>query len=410
MDPKSLPNFSILRGDFPMLSKQMQGCPLIYLDSAATAQKPQIVIDTLTDFYTNHYATVHRAVYSLAAHSTEQYHEVRNKAQRFLNAAKNEEIIFTRGTTESINLIATSFGKAFLQPGDEIVISEIEHHSNIVPWQLVCEERGCSLKVVSCNPKGELNLEHYAQLLSQRTKIVSFSHISNSLGTLNPIRQLISMAHEVGAKILIDAAQSAPHLALDVQALDVDFLVFSGHKLYGPTGVGVLYGKEELLERMPPYQGGGDMIEQVNFTKTTYNILPLKFEAGTPMIAEVIGLGAALDYVTTIGLSHIQLWEHTLLEYATKKLIEMPEVTIIGTAAEKGAIISFVVEGLHALDLGMLLDLKGIAVRTGHHCAQPVMRYFNIPATVRLSFALYNTLEEMDYFIAALKKCIKMLS
>ena len=398
-----------VREDFPMLKQKMHGKPLVYFDSAATAQKPRQVIDTLTNFYTNHYGTVHRAVYELAVRSTHDYQEARIKVQKFLNAAKVEEIIFSRGTTESINMIAYSFGKAFVKPGDEIIISEIEHHSNIVPWQILCEDRGAILKVIPANERGELILDAYEKLLSNKTRLVAVNQISNALGTINPVRQIIEMAHKAGAKVLIDAAQSAPHIAIDVQMLNADFLVFSGHKLLGPTGVGVLYGKEELLNQMPPAQGGGDMIETVTFPITTYNALPLKFEAGTPMIAEVIALGAAVDYIQSVGLDNIRNHEHALLEYATKKMMQIPEVRIIGTAEQKGAIISFVVEGAHHLDIGTLLDLRGIAIRTGHHCAQPAMRHFGITGTARASFGLYNTFEEIDYFIDALKECIRML-
>jgi cysteine desulfurase/selenocysteine lyase len=397
------------RVDFPMLSKTMHGKPLIYFDSAATAQKPQIVIDTIKDFYQNHYGTVHRAIYELSIYSTHLYQDVRKKVRAFLNASKAEEIIFTRGTTESINMVAYSFGKAFIKPGDEVILSEIEHHSNIVPWQIVCEDRGALLKIIPCNDRGELLLDEYAKLLNEKTKIVSVNHISNALGTLNPIKKMAQMAHAAGAKILVDAAQSAPHLAIDVQDLDVDFLVFSGHKIYGPTGIGVLYGKEVLLNAMPPYQGGGDMIESVTFPKTTYNVLPMKFEAGTPIIAETIGLGAAIDYVNGIGLEAIQKKEHELLLYATEKMESIAGLRIIGTAKEKGAIISFAVEGVHHLDIGTMLDLKGIAIRTGHHCAQPAMRRFGVTGTARASFALYNTKEEIDRFVASLKECLSML-
>ncbi len=402
-------DFTKLREDFPMLKQTMHGKPLVYFDSAATSQKPRQVIDTLTDFYTNHYGTVHRAVYELAVHSTHEYQEARKKVQKFLNAAKPEEIIFTRGTTESINMVAYSFGKAFVKPGDEIIISEIEHHSNIVPWQILCEDRGAILKVIPANEKGELLIDEYAKLLSEKTRLVAVNHISNALGTINPIKKIIEMAHSAGAKVLIDAAQSAPHTPIDLKELNPDFLVFSGHKTLGPTGVGILYGKEELLEKMPPAQGGGDMIESVSFARTTYNVLPLKFEAGTPMFAEVIGLGAAIDYIQNIGLEKIRAHEHALLEYATKKMIEIPDLRIIGTADQKGAIISFIVEGAHHLDVGTLLDLRGIAVRTGHHCAQPAMRHFGITGTARASFALYNTFGEIDYFVDSLKECIRML-
>ncbi len=398
-----------LRQDFPMLNKTMHGKPLVYLDSAATAQKPSAVIDAITNFYRDHYGTVHRAVYELALRSTEEYQRTRQKLRAFLNAAKDEEIIFTRGTTESINLVAYSFGKAFVKPGDEILISAMEHHSNIVPWQMLCEDRGAVLKIIPMNEKGELLLEEYAKLLNPRTRLVAVTHVSNSLGTLNPIKQMVAMAHQAGAKVLVDGAQSAPHLKIDVQDLDVDFFVFSGHKLMGPTGIGVLYGKAELLNQMPPYQGGGDMIETVTFPKTTYNVIPLKFEAGTPMIAEVMGLGAAVDYLQTIGLEAIQNWEHELLTYATAQIEQVPGVKIIGQAAQKGALISFVIEGLHSLDIGTFLDLKGVAIRTGHHCAQPVMRFFNVPATARASFAFYNTKEEVDYLIASLHDVSRML-
>lgn len=392
-----------------MLRQTMHGKPLIYLDSAATAMKPQSVIDAVTSCYRDHYGTVHRAVYELSVHSTHAYQEARKKVQAFLNAAKTHEIIFTRGTTESINLVAYSFGKAFIKPGDEIIISEIEHHSNIVPWQIACEDRGATLKVIPANSRGELDLEAFQKLLTDRTKMVAVNHISNSLGTLNPIKKIIALAHQAGAKVLIDAAQSAPHIPLDVQDLDADFLVFSGHKLYGPTGIGILYGKEALLDVMPPYQGGGDMIENVTFPKTTYNVLPLKFEAGTPMFVEAIALGAAIDYISALGLDAIQKWEQTLLKDATAKISEIPGLHIIGTAQEKGAIISFVVEGTHQLDVGTLLDLQGVAVRTGHHCAQPAMRRFSVTGTARASFALYNTKEEIDQFIAAVKHCVQML-
>lgn len=398
-----------IRQDFPMLTKQMHGHPLVYLDSAATAQKPQAVIDCIADFYRNHYGTVHRAVYELAIRSSHDYQKTRQKIRAFLNAAKDDEIIFTRGTTESINMVAYSFGKAFVKPGDEILISAMEHHSNIVPWQLLCEDRGATLKVIPMNDKGELLLEEYRKLLNPKTRLVAVAHVSNSLGTLNPIKEIVADAHQVGAKVLVDGAQSAPHLKIDVQELDCDFFVFSGHKLMGPTGIGILYGKEGILEQMPPYQGGGDMIESVTFAKTTYNVLPLKFEAGTPMIAEVMGLGAAVDYIQGIGLEVIRDYEHQLFTYATSKLEQIPGLRIIGQAPEKGALISFIIEGIHALDIGTLLDLKGVAVRTGHHCAQPVMKFFNIPATARASFAFYNTPEDIDCLEAGLKDIIRRL-
>lgn len=398
-----------LRQDFPMLSKTMHGKPLVYFDSAATAQKPNSVIEAINSFYRDHYGTVHRAVYQLAARSTEDYQKTRQKVKAFLNAAKDEEIIFTRGTTESINMVAYCFGKAFVKPGDEILISAMEHHSNIVPWQILCEDRGATLKVIPMNEKGELLLEEYAKLLNPRTRLVAVTHVSNSLGTLNPIKQIVSMAHQAGAKVLVDGAQSAPHLKIDVQDLDVDFFVFSGHKIMGPTGIGILYGKSDLLNQMPPYQGGGDMIETVTFEKTSYNVLPFKFEAGTPMIAEVMGLGAAIDYIQSIGIEAIQSWEHELLIYATAQMEQIPGLRIIGQAPQKGALISFTIEGIHPLDIGTFLDLKGIAIRTGHHCAQPVMRFFNVPATARASFACYNTKEEVDFFVSSLQNAVRLL-
>lgn len=397
------------RKDFPMLSKTMHGKPLIYFDSAATAQKPSVVIDTIADFYRNHYGTVHRAVYELAQHSTEQYQKVREKVQHFFHASKPEEIIFTRGTTESINMVAYSFGKAFIHPGDEILISVMEHHSNIVPWQILCEDRGAILKVIPINQQGEIILESYEKLLTSKTKLVAVTHISNALGTINPIKEMSAMAHKAGAKILIDGAQSAPHLKIDLQDIDADFFVCSGHKLLGPTGIGILFGKLDLLKQMPPYQGGGDMIERVTFAKTTYNTPPLKFEAGTPMIAEVIGLGAALDYTQSIGIENIARQEALLLEYATKALLQIPGLQIIGQAPNKGAIISFIADKVHPLDIGTLLDLKGIAIRTGHHCAQPVMDFFQISSTARASFAFYNTLEEIDYFVKVLHEILPIL-
>jgi cysteine desulfurase/selenocysteine lyase len=392
------------RNDFPMLSKTMHGKPLVYLDSAATAQKPQVVIDAIARFYQEQYGTVHRAVYDLAVFATDQYQKVRKAAQKFLCAAKPEEIIFTRGTTESINLIAYSFGKAFLKPKDEILITEMEHHSNIVPWQIACEDRGAQLKVVPFDQKGVLDLEAFRKLLTPRTKLVAITHVSNALGTVNPIREIVQMAHAAQAKVLIDGAQAAPHRPVDVQALDADFYVFSGHKTYGPTGIGVLYGKEALLEAMPPYQGGGDMIETVTFPKTTYNVLPLKFEAGTPMIAEVIGLGAALEYLEKVGRDAVLDWEQKLLAYATPRLLDLKGVTLYGQAPEKGGILSFTLDGIHPLDIGTMLDLKGIAIRTGHHCAQPVMRHFGITATARASFALYTSFEDIDRWIQGLRE------
>jgi cysteine desulfurase / selenocysteine lyase len=401
--------FEKLREDFPMLKRSMHGKPLIYLDSAATAQKPQAVIDAITHFYQHAYATVHRAVYELCAEATREYQQSRELLQTFLNAACVEEVIFTRGTTESINLVAYSFGKAFIKPGDEILITAMEHHSNIVPWQLLCEDRGAVLKVAPINDQGELILDEFEKLLTDKTRLVAICHISNSLGTVNPVKSIIAMAHQKGAKVLVDGAQSAPHMQIDVQDLDADFYVFSGHKLYGPTGIGVLYGKKELLNQMPPYQGGGDMVDLVTFEKTTYQELPLKFEAGTPLIAEVIGLGAAVKYVQAIGFDAIHSWEQRLLQHGTEQIQQIPGLRILGTARDKGALISFTVEGAHPLDIGTLLDLKGIAIRTGHHCAQPVMRRFGVPSAARLSMAFYNSLEEIDTFIASLKQVIQLI-
>lgn len=392
-----------------MLQKKMHGHPLVYFDSAATAQKPQIVLDTLDDFYRNHYGTVHRSVYELAAYATEAYDAARRKAQTFLGAEKSDEIIFTRGTTESINLVAYSFGKAFVKPGDQILISEIEHHSNIVPWQILCEDRGAELKVAPVNEAAELDMDAFKKLLSEKTKLVAIGHISNAFGTVHPVKEIIRLAHDAGAKVLVDGAQAAPHLSVDVRDLDADFYVFSGHKAFGPTGIGVLYGKESLMNALPPYQGGGDMIETVTFEKTDYTVLPTKFEAGTPIIAEAIALGAALDYIESIGRTAIHRIEKKLLDYATAKLQEIKGLKIYGTAREKGAIISFNVEGIHPLDLGTMLDLRGFAIRTGHHCTQPAMKRFGIEGTARISFALYNTVDEVDRFVKALREVIAVL-
>lgn len=402
-------NISSFRKDFPIFKKKIHGIPLVYLDSAATAQKPEIVIDAMSNFAKNQYGTVHRAIYNLAHSATALHQKTREEVRQFIHAKKTEEIIFTRGTTESINLVAYSFGKAFIKPHDEILISEMEHHANIVPWQILCEDREAILKVIPVDNKGEIVFEQYQRLLNNKTKLVSIAHIANSIGTINPIKEMIDLAHQKGAKVLIDGAQAAPHMPINVQDLDADFYVFSGHKLYGPTGIGVLYGKEELLNQMPPYQGGGDMIESVTFAKTTYNSLPLKFEAGTPMIIETIGLGAALNYLQTIGLNAIQEWEKILKEYAIQKLFAVPGVKIIGNPLASSPIISFVVEGVHALDIGTLLDLRGIAIRTGHHCAQPIMNRFGITGTNRISFGLYNSKEDIDYFVVSLSEVIKEL-
>jgi cysteine desulfurase / selenocysteine lyase len=398
-----------VREDFPMVKKTMNGKPLVYLDSAATTQKPQVVIDAMKRFYEEEYGTVHRAVYELAAHSTEMYSGVREKVRRFINARDEEEIVFTRGTTEAINLVAYSFGKAFIQQGDEIIISEMEHHSNIVPWQLFCRENGVKLKAIPMNEKGELCLDVFKEMLNERTKLVSIGHIANATGTINPIKTVIQKAHHYGAKVMIDGAQAASHVQIDMQDLDVDFYAFSGHKMYGPTGVGVLYGKRDLLEAMPPFMGGGDMIDEVFIDYATYQNAPLKFEAGTPSIVEVIGLGVAIDYIESIGRKAIDTWQNKLLQAATEKLLELKGVRLIGTAAEKTSILSFTLEGLHPLDLGTILGLKGIAIRTGHLCAQPTLRHFGVNALARLAFGVYNTHEEIDLCIHAIKEAAVLL-
>lgn len=391
-----------MKNDFPILKQK-----LIYLDSAATSQKPQMVIDAMNHFYSQEYATVHRGVYALSANATQKYNAVREKIAQFINAESTGEIVFTRGTTDSINLVALTYP---IGKNDEIIISEMEHHSNIVPWQMLCERTGAILKIIPVNDRAELDLSVFESLLNNRTKLVSIAHIANSTGTINPIETIIKMAHAHGAKVLIDAAQSAAHFPIDVQRLDADFLAFSGHKMFGPTGIGVLYGKYELLEKMTPLQGGGDMIEQVTLEKTTYAKPPLRFEAGTPSIAQVMGLGAAIDYIEQIGLEHIAQIEHQLLEYATAKLLEIPDLRIIGTAEQKAGIISFVIEGVHHLDLAVFLDLEGIAIRSGHHCSQPLMKRFGIPGTNRISFAPFNTLEEIDMLVSALQSTLKILS
>ncbi len=395
-----------LKSDFPIFEHHPS---LIYLDSAASTQKPKPVIDALTEFYSRHYGTVNRAVYTLALEATDRYQQTRTKIKNHFNIAHEEEIIFTRGTTASLNLVARSFGRAFLRPGDIVLISEIEHHSNLVPWQMICEESGAVLRSIPVNDRGELDLEAYHDLLDEDVKMVSIAHISNSIGTLHPIEEITQAAHAVGARVCIDGAQSAGHMTVDLQQLDVDFYAFSGHKMYGPTGVGVLYGKRELLEEMEPIEGGGDMIEQVTLDKTIYAPLPTKFEAGTPMVAEVIGLGAAIDYLEEIGLETIAAMEHELLTYATQKLEQIPGLRIIGTAPSKGAIISFVVDGIHSLDMATLLDCKEIAIRSGHHCSQPTMHRFGILNTARLSFGLYNTHEDIDRFIQALRPILDVI-
>jgi len=391
-----------VRRDFPALHQQVHGKPLIYLDNAATSQKPQVVIDALMAYYARENSNVHRGVHLLSEKATQAYEAGRACVQRFLNAADTREIVFVRGATEGINLVAASYGRTWVGAGDEIIISTIEHHSNIVPWQILCEEKGAVLRVIPVNDNGELLLDEYARLLGPRTKLVAVGHISNALGTINPIAQMIGMAHRQGVPVLIDGSQAVPHLRVDVRALDCDFYVFSGHKILGPTGIGVLYGKAEWLERMPPYQSGGDMIASVSFEKTTYNALPYKFEAGTPHIAGVIGLGVALDYLSGLGLDRVVAYERELLAYGTAALDAVPGVRIIGTAKEKASVLSFIVDGVHAHDVGTILDQAGVAVRAGHHCAMPVMQRFGVPATVRASLAFYNTHEELDVLVAGL--------
>jgi len=397
-----------IRRDFPILGTECHQKPLIYLDNAATTQKPKQVIETESTYYNCQNANIHRGVYTLSQLATELHEQARKKVRKFINAAEDREIIFTRGTTESINLVASSFGRANIKNGDEIVISGMEHHSNIVPWQLLCEQSGAKLKVIPFNDRGELLLDEFAKLLSPRTKIVSIVHLSNSLGTINPVEQIVQMARRQGIPVLLDGAQWVAHKKTDVRAIDADFYCFSGHKVFGPTGIGVLYGKASLLDAMPPYQGGGDMISSVTFERTTYNDLPYKFEAGTPNIAGAIGLGSAIDYIQNLGLDRIDAWEHQLFEYATQKLQQIPELRIVGTAKNKASVISFVLQDIHPHDVGTILDGEGIAVRTGHHCCQPVMDRFGIPATARASIAAYNTKEEIDALAAGMKKVIQM--
>jgi cysteine desulfurase / selenocysteine lyase len=393
-----------IRGDFPILNQSVHGKPLVYLDNAATSQKPQMVIDAMTHYYSNDNSNIHRGVHLLSERATHSYEEARVKIQGFINAAESREIIFTRGTTEAINLVANSYGRANVKAGDEILITAMEHHSNIVPWQILCEEKGARLRVAPINDDGELILEEFEKLLNERSKLVSVVHISNALGTINPVRAIVEMAHRHGVPVMIDGAQAAPHLKLDAQELDCDFYAFSGHKVFGPTGIGVLYGKASLLDAMPPFQGGGDMIASVTFEKTTYNTLPYKFEAGTPNIAGTIGLGVAIDYVNQIVIERIARYEHELLEYGTEALSQVSGLRLIGTAKEKAGVLSFVLEGIHPHDVGTILDREGIAIRTGHHCAMPLMERFGIPATARASLAFYNTRNEIDALVAGIHK------
>lgn len=397
-----------VRADFPLLAHEIRGRPLVYLDHAATSQKPQAVIDAVARFYADDNANIHRGVYALSNRATESYAAARKTVQRFLRAADPREVVFVRSTTEAINLVAATYGRQHVTAGDEVVVSELEHHSNIVPWQLLCERKEARLRVVPMNDAGELPLDGIAKLMSPRTKIVAVSHISNALGTVNPVREMADIAHEHGAVIVVDGAQAAPHLPVDVVSLDCDFYAFSGHKTCGPTGIGVLYGRRALLDEMPPYQGGGDMIASVSFERTTYAPPPAKFEAGTPHIAGAIGLAAALDYLATIGLEAIAAYEGELLTHATEAVSAVPGMRIIGTAKDKAAVVSFVLEGVHPHDIGTILDDEGIAIRTGHHCAQPVMQHYGLPATARASLAFYNTHEEVDVLASALLRVARV--
>ena len=398
-----------IRADFPILSKKVNGKPLVYFDNGATSQKPQVVIDAIATYYQEINANIHRGVHTLSQLATDAYEKSRNTIQNHINARLSCEVIFTAGTTHGINLVANGFA-SLLQPDDEILVSALEHHSNIVPWQMLCERTGAVLKVIPMNEKGELILSEFDELLSEKTKIVTVNHISNALGTINPIKYIIDKAHQFGAAVLIDGAQAVPHLKPDVQALDCDFYVFSGHKICGPTGVGILYGKEVWLNKLPPYQGGGEMIKEVTFEKTTYADLPHKFEAGTPNIADGIALGTAIDYLNTIGFDAIAKQENELLHYGTQQLLTIEGLRIFGTSDEKAAVISFNIDGIHPYDIGTIIDKLGVAVRTGHHCAQPIMNFFNIPGTIRASFAFYNTKEEIDVLVDAVKKAKMMLS
>jgi cysteine desulfurase/selenocysteine lyase len=397
-----------IRADFPILRQKVHGKPLVYLDNGATSQKPQIVIDTLNRYYSEGNSNIHRGVHFLSERATEAYETARQKIRRFLNAGSDQEIIFVRGTTEAINLVAQSYGRTFLKKGDEIIVSAMEHHSNIVPWQILCEQIGARLRVIPINHDGEIVLDEYRRLLTDKTKFVSVTHVSNALGTIVPVKDIVRLAHERSVPVLLDGAQAIPHLKVDVQELGCDFYAFSGHKLFGPTGVGILYGRAELLDAMPPYQGGGDMISLVTFEKTHYNVLPYKFEAGTPHIAGGIGLGAAIDYLAGLDWERVAVHEHDLLAYATSALSRIDGLRIIGTAREKVGVISFVFDHIHAHDVGTILDQEGVAVRAGHHCAMPVMQRFGVPATTRASFALYNTREEIDVLVRGIHRALKV--
>jgi len=398
-----------IRRDFPILSQSINGKPLVYLDNAASSQRPQSVIDAISHYYERDHANVHRGVHTLSQRATDAYEGARETVRRFINAQDVKEVIYTRGTTEGVNLVAQSFARPQLRPGDEILISGLEHHANIVPWQLVCEQTGATLKVIPISTAGEVDFEAFEKLIGPRTKLLALAHVSNALGTVVPVEKFIAVARKHGVPVLLDGAQAVPHMKVDVQALDCDFYCFSSHKMLGPTGIGVLYGKQKLLEQMPPWQGGGDMILTVTFEKTTYNQLPWKFEAGTPHISGAIGLAAAIDYLERIGLDRIASVEHDLLDYATAKLSALPGLRIIGTAPEKAAVVSFVLEGIHPHDIGTILDTEGVAIRTGHHCAMPVMDFFKIPATARASMSFYNTFEEIDRLVTALEHTRQVL-
>ncbi len=407
-EPQGLFPVERIRQSFPTLKQLVHGKPLIYLDNAATSQKPQEVIDTIDEYYTRDNSNVHRGLHELSERATRAFEDARGEVKRFLNASEDREIIFVRGTTEGINLVANSYGRKWVQQGDEIIISGMEHHSNIVPWQILCEEKGAVLRVVPINDDGELLLDEYEKLLNQRTRLVAMTHVSNALGTVNPVKQIVEMAHSHDIPVLIDGAQAVPHQSVDVLDMGCDFYVFSGHKLFGPTGIGVLYGKAQLLESMPPYQGGGEMIQSVTFEKTLYKGIPHRFEAGTPNIVGAIGLGAAIRYVSNIGLERITVYERELLTYATDALSEVDGIRLIGTAKDKASILSFILKGVHAHDIGTILDQEGIAIRTGHHCAQPVMQRFGVAATARASLALYNTREEIDTMVKTLYKVVEV--
>ncbi len=397
-----------IREDFPILKTKVRNKPLVYFDNAATTQKPQQVIDTLNKYYTSMNSNIHRGVHYLSGVATDAFEEARIKIKNFINAASEKEIIFTKGTTESINLVSNSFGRSNIKEGDEIIISNMEHHSNIVPWQLICNEKKAKLRIIPIDDNGEIIFDEFVKLISEKTKLISVVYISNSLGTINPVKDIIEIAHKYNIPVLLDAAQTVNHKTVDVQELDCDFLAFSGHKLYGPTGIGVLYGKEKILESMSPFMGGGDMIAKVTFKETTFNELPYKFEAGTSNIADAFSLGTAIDYITSIGMEKIVVHEASLLDYTTQRLKEVPGLKIIGNAKQKSAVISFVFDNIHPHDVGTFLDFEGVAVRTGHHCTQPVMERYNIPATSRVSFGLYNTIEEVDILVDALKRIVEV--